>query len=145
MDNSTQSQNNASEYRFLAYLITALEHSKLKYFSKSKSDRLSMRDTYAQEYSWIDVEDVLQVDNPMLIGFQNELLTEALHQLTKREKYVIIASGLAGRGHIQIAKDLNITLGAERMLFSRTRKKVRTFMEERENELRSTHFGSEDG
>ena len=139
MSNSFQVQDNTNEYRFLAYLKTALIRCEQKYAISKKIDSANICDMSDQADPANNIEDLLMVEYPLLVGFQNEYLWDALCQLTKKEKYVILESCLAGREHIQIASDLDITLGAERMLFSRTRRKIKAYMEERENELRSTH------
>lgn len=109
----------SQEFKFIPYLIAAGRRCEAQYYYENMQLReVNGLPPNTEDKRWRDLEDKLMIEMPVFIGFQNDLLMEALAQLTNKERYILFAVGLQEKEHTEIAREMHLTLGAERMFFT---------------------------
>lgn len=115
--------------KFTAYLLSAVKRRRAKYIDDAlRNQNLAelIERTVADEDNLFDVERVL--DTPVYIRLQDEMLYQAIFELSERERYVFFNRVLEEKSLDELAADLGLSYKGVAAVYYRTVEKIRKKM-----------------
>ena len=125
--NNGSGENNVSQNRFTAYLLTAIHRKKAAYLGACSRRREMELPTDPDDIvSVLDAMVNSAVDAPLPFPlFKNDALEEALQKLSQRDRYIFLAHALYQRDFGDLASELGLTYQGAATAYHRARKKIK--------------------
>lgn len=123
--------------KFTAYLLQALNRRRIDYL-EDRSHKIHMDGILYQKLSsafnsQVDMDRIIRI--PVQLQLKNDLLIDALLQLSDRDKYIFLQHTLCEVTFDRLAKELGLSYKGVAAIYYRTMKKVQEHMRRANNEF----------
>lgn len=123
--------------KFTAYLLQALTRRRIDYLEdksrKAYADNMLHEKLSNAFNSEVDIDRLISIS--VQLQLKNELLIDALLQLSDRDKYVFLQHTLCEVSFDRLAKELGLSYKGVAAIYYRTTKKVQEHMRRASNEF----------
>lgn len=122
--NNGKGENNATQNRFTAYLLSAIVHRKTDYLHAKQ--RQQMREILTDPDD-LSTEECPDISNPsdLLCCIENAALEEVLNHISERDRYIFFSRALHGRSFHELALELDLGYQGVVAAYHRVCKKVK--------------------
>lgn len=121
--NTGSNEHDILQNQFTSYLSLAISNARID-FIRAKIARLK-KEQITDQYELLFAQEIVEID----LLLENEVLSQAVRNIQKKERYVFLSRVLEGKKFKEIAGELGMGEKGVAAIYYRTIKKLRNLLE----------------